>query len=338
MKIQTTIFLFLLSITSTAQLYGDVVYQLETQTPIVHQAVIPTDQINYTFIDKKGKEISYQKIYNEKGKLVSYHKIINSKKTPIATFEYNNNSPTIRIFKKEKLENTIYKTTTEKGKITENKLVNTKGKIIRRTNWEYNSDGCISNIIRYKKNDKKVNEWIFEYYDNCKKSKSTLYDGKGKISYTRVYDCNEEGENLDKIKNNVRVCKWEESTADYFIEIEESFGKKGKSRRIVKKYTLSDTLLIEKTRYNESDQLIKKTIFDPNIGKVLTTTGYKKGKAINTTTYKYNKGLVALHRFEHKGKTKIERKYIYTDSLLTKLLVYKKGKLDHTVLVNYEQL
>ncbi|HLV42879.1 MAG TPA: hypothetical protein VKY37_11415 [Brumimicrobium sp.] len=344
MKTTTTITLLMLSAFSYTQTseYNNYTLAENVQsqyTPIKYQPTEHVEKITFTVLGKKNKERKFIKEYNEEGQLTHFSGTDkNGNMIPISTIEYDQNNKVIvsKHYKKGELKNSIYRTYTDNGKLKEIVNKDAKEHVVFRNIWEYTADDCLSKSIRFKKNGKIDKRWAYEYSDQCTKSKTTLYNGKGKVINTWSYACKEEGEKLEKRKNEAQVCKWEETTNNYLIKVYQTFNEKGKVRKNVSKYTLNDTLIVEHATMDDNDNLIHKSTYDKSYDKPLISTSFNKGKKTYERIYEYENDNVVFYSFTYKEKLKSKYEYTYERNLLAEQKAYnKKGEVFRTVKLTY---
>ncbi|MCH8905022.1 MAG: hypothetical protein IIA45_14040 [Bacteroidetes bacterium] len=335
-----------LSINLIAQSQYNYFYDLETRTvnnlPIQYSPSQNVKEINFTVTKvKNGKTTKYIKLYNAEGKVTQYSKVDKNKNyVPIASLEYDEYGKvkTFRSYKNGRLSYVSNYNRTEKGLPLMQKKINRSDKIILKNTWTYNADGCLVGSIRYKRGGKVVkNSWVYEYLDNCKKSKSTLFNRRGKIINVWTFDCKDEGEKLEKKKNQTQICKWEATSDDFLTYTYRTFDEKGKIIKHVSKFTLVDTLIVEILFYDGKDQLIHKSSYDKDFNRPLKITYYKDHRIVTESVYKYKNELVILHSYSYKEKLQRRYEYQYNEGdMLSALRSFnKKGELYQTVSLDY---
>jgi len=306
--------------------------------PIQYSPTTQVNKITFTRTSKKGKVKMYQKLYNENGNLTSYSEVLDEQHIqPIIEYKYDENDliTQSKSYKKGKLKYTIEKKRLEKGKPTEVKKTNSKGKVVTLSTWEYNSSNCVVNSTRYK-NEKLYRTWEYEYHSDCDKSKSVIKNKSGKVLKIWTYECKEEGQQLEKRKKETQVCKWDESTKDYLIKVNQSFDEKGRVYKTVSKYTLSDTLIVEYLKYNSNDELVVKRTYDKDYRKPLVQESYKKGEVRYTTIYTYENGNLVSNTQSFKGKYRHKSTYKYEENRLVERKFYnKKNEVVNSVKLAY---
>lgn len=342
MKIQLTIACIFVSILSFSQnreynYYIDWEYQAK-MNPIRIDLKNPVDEIEFTIIDKKNRKEKRIKTFDSEGHLLKYYKQEkNNKKTPLIEFSYDSEGKISqnKIYKRGNLKNTVIKKFDKEGKIIEFQKKNAKNKTISRNTWEYNTEGCMTRTSRYKKNGKLDKYWVYEYYDECKKAKTILYNSKDKVINSWNYDCKEEGEKMEKKKKEIPVCRWEETSDNYLIRVEQSFNGLGKAYRRIMKYTPKDTAIVEVATYDANDQLKAKTTYNRSFDKPLEYSYYKKGKIKYQTIRQYQDDRIVFFSHAKNGKIDQKKAYTYNNELITKIEYYKREKLFKTIEVNY---
>jgi hypothetical protein len=217
---------------------------------------------------------------------------------------------------------------------------NADGEILMKSVWTYNPDGFVSESILYKKGGTEMkNKWAYEYFYKGRLSKTILYKGNGKVKKIWSYNCKEEGQKLEKRKNETQVCTWDQSSADYLLKVFQTFDEKGNVVKNVYKYTVRDTLILEYCRYDEKDRLVVKETFNKDFKLGLTRARYKKnGKQLWEVVNTYqNDSLLVSTVTSHKGKTDGKTEYVYNEKqLLTEMKQYnRRNKPWYTVSLAY---
>lgn len=257
-------------------------------------------------------------------------KVEENKLIPINKYEYDQYGNIIRVtvFKKGNIYRETHFVKTPDGKILEWKT--TKGKtqkIVQRSTWTYNEDGCLAESKRYKAKGTVIDKkWEYFYYDSCKISRSVLSKGNGKLINEWSFMCQPEGEKLEKKKKITQVCR--QHAADTFLTyIEQSFDEKGKITKHVYKKTLKDSLLLEWSIYNEKNQLVRKSTYDKSPSRETSSVYYYKGKKIWERNMQYNNdGLLISGQYYKKGKMYRSFKKEYNnDKALTSWAWYMKN-------------
>ncbi len=172
---------------------------------------------------------------------------------------------------------------------------------------------------------------------------STLYNGKGKVLKIWSYQCNQEGEKLEKKENVTQICRWNKIDEKYLVKTWRSFDEKGKIKKDVYKYNANDSSIVEHRMFNENDSLIYICSYNSSWSLPLTVTSYdKKGKKSyeQISTYNNNKKSSYAFYLSKKSGMKLTMKieYIYNDKdLLTEIrYIDSKGKHYKTIRLTYE--
>jgi len=350
--------LFLALLITTASIYGqseqnysfDWNHNDVYNEPIAYFPKEKVEAINFTVINKRGKESKYKRTYNSEGRIKSLLKIDkHGEEVPlfIHTYEDDGNKLISKRYKRGKLKSTLVRKYQKfdnqniEGHTKMIEAIKTKanGKIKYKDIWNYNENGCIQSSFRYKRKGKVHRKWVYEYYDlqECKRSKTKLMKGNGKIVTVWNHDCKEEGEQLEPKKDETRVCKYEETTPDYLIKVREEFDEKGRVVKSIYKYRRSDTAIVEHKRLDGNDNLRSFATYDPDINRLLTfTTFNKKGEKRYESIYSYQDGQVASKVKKHKGKLREKVTYEYESSLLVERKEYnKKDEVKGIVKLSY---
>lgn len=295
------------------------------------------DQQHFVITNRKGNKTEYYKEFNENGQLLKYYKKDAKKSTvAIAEFEYEDaNGKTATYYKKGKMKYRIDQNW-ENGRLIENKQTNEKGVVLKKTTWQYNSDGCLVSTARFKKHDVLKNKWEYEYYDKCDRSRSKIYNGKGKLISVWTYDCNQEGEKLTTKADTVQVCQWSEISADYIVKVQQTFDEKGKIVKHVSKYSASDTTILESATYDQNENLLYRSVYDKNNHKILKMEHFKKGEKSASFEYTYENNMLASYGYIHKNKLRWRCEYDFSGDKLTEQRTYgKKNKWVSTIKIEY---
>lgn len=334
--------------------------------PISYEPATKVKKIDFEikFEDPKKTE-RYTRYYNDSGKITDIYRINDPNDTlPYYLLEYNDNDKLMnlsRFNKKGELYRKIVYERNAKGIPLDYKQYNSKNKIITHDTWVFNNDSLIKENIHYKKGSDKIwSRFVYDYDENKKRIRSTLYNGKGKLRKTWSYECNEQGTKLEKIKDEVQICQWDSITANYLIKVYQSFDEKGNITKTITKYDISDTTLLERAMYDKNDSLVfvykydhdfrKQTYYafysngikkSENINKyengiLVYSASYYKGKQLNESIYKYENGLQTYRSSTSKGQTisVTERKYNDKDLLVEEKYTFK-DKLKKTISLTY---
>lgn len=206
--------------------------------------------------------------------------------------------------------------------------------------WKINEKNKITESVLYKKDTSNLKyRWVYDYYEDGAQSKSTLYNGKGRVKKVWSYQCSPEGEKVIPKEKEVQICKNTHIDEEFFIYTYRSVDKKGNVRKQVTKYTAKDRYPIESCIYNENDSLIHKSIYDKSFDKPISMISYdKKGKKTIQYYYTYENGNRSSYIFLIGSKMKYKSTMKYnSDGLLIEELQYdSKGKLTKIIKLTYE--
>jgi hypothetical protein len=268
-----------------------------------HGKIVESSYLNKKGVEIKSGKTSYDPNSGKKTQNIYYNK----KGDIVSQFDY----------KYDENKNITFLQHTKKSKT-----------ITFRSTWEYNESGMILNSKRYKKGGEKIKyTWNYIYDNNGEKLQSQLFNSKGKLKHKWDFSCHEEGAKLEKEKNKTQVCSWSEDKGKYLIKTYQSFNEKGKIRKTVYTYTISDTTLIDKKIYNHEEELIRYFKYDSK-GRILERIYYRNGKTTRTWIRKYNDdGKMIYNSFSRKEKQITESKFEYKNGLLVSRTYNRKGKL-----------
>jgi len=336
------------SISAQAQLFIDgVYYNFKTSTINYHPFNFHPNEgvknilFTITTGNKKKEQKQYKKYYNTQGFPTAYYRIVEGAEEIWCETDYNENGMITRQahYKKGELSYESVKTWNNVGKILSSKSTNKKGKINHYATWEYDVESeCLLENVTYKKGGQQVNQTIkYEYYSPCQRSRSTLYNKKGKVVSEWTYDCKEEGEKLEKKKNETQICTWEETAGDYLLKVRQSFDEKGNTRKTVSKLNRSDSSLVEMSIFNKEDELVYHSTYKNGYKYPLKQTSYTKGNVYAETIRSYEGEKTIYEIRMVKGKLAWKREYSYAENGdLKKVVVYgKKGKHIRTIELEY---
>ncbi len=316
-------------------------------TPINYTPTQKVNKITFEEINlRNNKTTTHVRNYNNMGKVVSYLQISPKKDTLIIGIQEYTNDGKMKLgrkFKKHVLTVASESNYDEKGRIT--KWVKTDGhkKVISCNTWKWNQSGNITESVEYKKDTTKIkNRWVYDYVDN-KKTGTTLYDRKGKILKIWSYQCNQEGEKLEKKEKVTQICRWNQSDEKYIIKSTRSFDEKGKIQKNVYKYNIKDSTIAEHTIYNEKDSLVYRCIYDRSWDKPLVASSYdKKGRKSFEQIHTYENGQISSYAYYTQGKTAMKAimrvEYIYNKQglLAEQHFFNRKGKHYRTIKLTYD--
>lgn len=295
------------------------------------------DQIHYIVTNKKGKKTSHFKEFNKNGDLTKYY-LINDrqKKIPIIEIEYDEQKEiNIKVFKNGKLDYVTEKKWKNKNTLSECTKTDKKGKVISNYIWEYNSDGCLVTST-YSEKQKVKKRWEYEYYQKCDKSFSRLYNGKDKLLNVWTHHCSQDVEKLTKKSDTTQICKWDESSDGFLFSVYQSFDEKGDVIKSIRKFTKSDTLIVEFCMYDKNDNLIHRTTYDKHFMRPLKREGFSKGKSTYAYEYQYIDGNIASYTNHHKGKHIVKYENKYENERLVEQVKYdKNGTITSHVKIEY---
>jgi hypothetical protein len=309
-------------------------------TPMHYNPINDVNIIEFTKTNKKGKKFKYEKQYASGNRLLKFFEYRKGEKLIKLENEYDSieKVTSSKIYKKGEFKYVLNYKRNLDLKITELSKVLANGEYKYKNTWAYNSDGCLTDHSRFKKENKLNRKSVTEYFSACDKSKTTLYNGKGKIKKIWTYDCKKEGEELIKKKDVNQVCKWEETVGEFLIKVYQTFNEKGKIYKNVSKYTKVDTLIVERKVYNEDGIITYFSSFDKAYERPILSQWYsKKGKLKWSNEFRYENKKVISRIKSFKGKVKTSSKYEYnSEEFLTKYtLMNKKGELTRTIDLQY---
>lgn len=283
--------------------------------PVKHAVPKGIKEARYT-VTQKGKVIKSVKQYNENGQVIKFYRLDNPKlkRSTSLTYDKNHQLSKVVISKKGQDKFTYLYERRADGKILSAEKIKygkTKYKILT----SYNADGNPTETIRYGKGGKKINSKVItEYYDKFSKSKTTVYNSKGKVKKVWLYDCKEEGELQTVKKNENRLCIRKDISDNILTEVYQGFNAKGKAEKVVYKYHAADTSIFEMTRYDSKDRIKIKWTYNGSEDKPLEYT------------------------FCIRGKVNFEWKHVYeNDQLASETFLNKKGKQTGRITYHYNQ-
>ena len=303
----------------------------------------PSKGVNkITFVqNRKGTEKTYVKEYNDEAQVTEYYSFDKKGQRKNITLLKYNEAGAIeesRLFKKGKLKKIITYQRREDGKPLAQQKVNAKGVILLKDEWIYGDEDCLLEYRWYKRGGDKVSyKWVHEYRSGCDKSKSTFYNGRGKVKGVWTYNCKEEGQIQELKKNTTQVCRWEETSKDTLVQVYQSVDDKGRAIRYVKKYTRSDTLILESKMYDHKDRLIYKIQYDKSMDRITYSAGFRKGKERRRMSAVYDQEKISSRSHYRKGKLIRKSTYVYNDdNSLAEFKKYdKKGGIYKTIRLSY---
>lgn len=309
--------------------------------PIKHEIPRGTKEVKYKVsIGKKTPKLSARQ-YNEQGKITKIYPINdtkNKRESKEITYDENQHVSMVTISKKGKITHTYkYETAANNKPLSQEKIKDNK--TVYKNVWSYNTDGNVTEVTSYGKNGEIKNKSVTEYYDKYQKSKTTLYNKKGKVKKTWTYACKEEGEIQANKKNETRVCIRKDISGDVLTNVYQNFDEKGQIVKNVYKYHLPDTSLMEYSCYNRKDELTHKILYAGSFDKMLSNTVYyKKGKIWSERQYEYKNGLLVSDTYSYKGKLKGKQVHVYNEQgFVTNVTWYNKEKVGSEVLIEYVQ-
>lgn len=312
--------------------------------PIYFKPEKAVKAIRYSITNAKGKISVYEKGFNAQGKPISCFKIgKDGEEIPVYKAKYNaagKITDFIRYTKKGEIKSTQTKKWNDKGHITSLETTNKKGKIINKILWEYDVETeCLLEAVQFKKGGQQANTTLkYEYYSPCQKSRTTQYNKHGKVKREWTYDCKEEGELLEKRKNETQICTWEETTDGFLLKVYQSFDDRGRLRKTVSKYNASDSSIVAVTTYNDSETILNQTTYQNGMAYPLVFISYHNGQERYRQVHEYeNKQKISSTSY-YKEKKFVQTTYSYYDNdLLKEINSYdKKGELVRRTALQYE--
>jgi hypothetical protein len=244
------------------------------------------------------------------------------------------------IYKKRKMKSISRLTYDKYNHLTCYVKKNGKNKIKVYAKWNFSDKGKITESMAYKKDTSKVkNRWVYEYNEDGSQSKSTLFNGDGKIKRVWSYQCNPEGEKVEVKEKEVQICKNAHSDDQFYITTNRTVNEKGKVYKTVQKFTNMDRLPIESCTYNEKDSLVYKSVYDKSYDRPISHTGFnKKGKKTYEYTYTYENGKRTSYCFSNRGKLRYKTilKYNSEGLLVEEQHSDSKGEIFRTTKLTYE--
>ena len=298
-------------------------------------------QAPYVETDGKGRlKWTRTKFYDENGHLIKFEKVNKRGKVKVqvnAHFGDYDEPDEIEIFHNGNMRRKTYYQRDEAGRPFSQGNIDKKGKKESRIEWKYNSSGCEESLTLYNRMGGLRKNYVHEYVDGCKKSRTTLYDKKGKGKKVWTFDCKSEGEELVKKKSTTQVCTWEEVSPGILTKVYQSFDEHGKIIRNVSTYTLEDTLILEWKQYDHKNQLRFHHVYDKSFERPLKQSVFIRGKEKYVFEYGYENGLVSYYSYIVKGKDITKEIFKYqSDGNLEEVMCYKSGrKLDYIIHVKY---
>lgn len=303
-------------------------------------------------IDQDVKEILLTIEYKKKTKkfkrtyqngLLTSNVNITDPENPIYIHEiaYNEDDQIIKrtYYRKGQLVSNLVLERNEIGKIESLTTTNHKNKIMAYNTWEYGVDSeCLIESVSYKKGGQQANlVWKYSYYSPCQKSRSTLYNSKGKVIKEWSFDCKEEGGILEKKKNETQVCAWDETNGDYLLKVKQDFDEKGRIIKRVTKLSRTDSTVLAFMIYNGDDELTYEQTYHPELHKPLKSTSYRKGKVTWETINTYDGDKLISHVATSKGKVYSNEKTFYNEEgrVERKEVYDKKGEISRTISYSY---
>jgi len=308
--------------------------------PINYSPSKNVHQITYSQKDKKGKTKIFLKKYNKEGKIIEFHSTGKSGELmPLIVYEYHNSGKVnkIDIYLKGVIKTITKFERTKEGALTLQEKTNARGKTLLKNTWKYNKKGRLIGSTRFKRDgETPKNIWVYEYNSEGEKTRSILLNGKGKAKHEWTFDCDDEGEKLEKIADKTQVCKWTQNTDQYLIQVYQALDEKGRIVKHVSKWTLKDTLILELSVYDGDEQLTYHSTYDKAFEKLLTVKNYYKGKMRREQSNDYLEDLLVKSVIYWKGKLTHRSEYTYKDDLLTERISFnKKNELYRTITLEY---
>jgi hypothetical protein len=315
--------------------------------PISYTPSQKVNKITFEEINlKNNKTTTYVKNYNSKGKVVSYLLINHKNDTLILGIQEYTADGKMKLgqkFKKHVLAVAAKANFDEKGRITEWIKTNGNKKVVSYNTWKWNQNGNITESVQYKRDTTKIkSKWVYDYVDNNKIS-TILYNGKGKVLKMWSYQCNQEGEKLEKKEKVTQICRWNKSDDKYLTQSWRSFDEKGKVQKNVLKYNIKDTSIVEHCMYNDHDSLIYRCTYNNSWDKPLIACSYdKKGRKSYEQIHTYENDLITSYAYYTPRKaimkTIMKVEYMYNNlGMLTEQRFFNhKGKHYKTIKLTYE--
>lgn len=306
----------------------------------------PNQKVKKAFYEvtevKRNKTHKIIKHFNDQGNLLKYILVDkNNDSIPKGIFEYDQKGElsAIQLYKEKKINNTISYKRGSFGNILDYQIINRKNRITVHKKWEYNPKGNVTQSISFKKGTTDtLSKWQYDYYEDGKKAKTTLYDRKGRVKMAWSYQCNQEGAKLEKREKETQVCQWKKTADNYLVYAYQTFNEKGKIIKNVFKYSIKDTLLMEQCVYNELDSLTYKATYNKSFERPISQTNYHKGKKTYQTERIYNNNLLTKFTHLYKGKVTSSSEYIYNENgMISEIKYYnRKGKPTRIIKIKYE--
>ena len=146
---------------------------------------------------------------------------------------------------------------------------------------------------------------------------------------TWSYDCKQEGEKLEKKKDETQVCRYDETTAGLLIMVTENFDEKGRITKMVRKFTRLDTLPLEVAHYDYQERPISIATYDSSYKRLLNYKNYKRGKIYSETINEFENERIVSSIVKYNEKFYTKKEYAYNDDglLATLAMRNKKNKL-----------
>ncbi len=290
--------------------------------------------------NKKAQTSKYIYKYNKDGQLTSFESINRKGKIVSQQInEYNDWSAIAMMerYKRGKLDQQVITEYNADHNVVAITTINGKGKTVRKKTYVY-KDKKLTESYLYKRGGKKISkQWLYNYNNEGKKTRSTLLNSRGKIMHEWTYECNDEGIKLAQTKDETQVCKYQKTEDDYLIQVNQSFDDEGKISKYVRKYTLKDTLIVESSRYDKKDRIKYLMTYDHSYYKQTSYKSFtKKGKLRSQSISKYDGDNIIEKRYTYKGKLRSETNYKYQDNRIVEREYLYKSKLSHKAKYEYE--
>lgn len=269
---------------------------------------------------KDGQEIKYQTTneFDAKGNLLNSR---HEKKGDILRtyeFTYNDDNKKTSMVKKKKGTKQEFKHT-----------------------WEYKGEGDCLSQSEYFKKDRLHRVWKYEYYYADEKSKSQIFNGKGKLLKTWSYDCKPEGEELKVEKNENLVCQLKETEDGLMTRVRETFDSKGNTYKYISKFRVTDTdtilvstqsfrggklrseseflegykFSVKNVQYKKNGKEYYRGLCTVKDGKVVGRESYWKGKFYESSEFIYKNDVISeIKRFNKKKELSSHSKYYFSES------------------------
>lgn len=273
-------------------------------------------QMTISVTDKKGSTGKTHRKYDEYGNILELtQENGDGKLIPkmVAEFRGKDQLMGATHYGKGKLEATTKLERNESGFATLFEERNHKGKLMRKDTWFFNGEDQLTESFSYNKGGETVRyRWTYEYVEG-KKSKSILQKGDGTIINIWTFDCDAEGEKLEKKEATTQVCQWSKEDGLFLVKVYQKFDEKGKLEKHVRKFTLKDTLPVEFISYDHKDRLSRVALFDRSYDKILSQDNYYKGKLSTSYRWIYVEDQLAIEEHYFRGALRRKKEFSYAN-------------------------